>query len=126
MNVLVITEYPLISDVLKHTIISMIEHTRVLSCNHSSVTQFYSHCYAKYTWGSDGPDIILIDTDNLCENDLQDLCEKLPCGNGGKSKNIMGLLGNSAPSEVPMSLPWLEKPFSINQAKAYLQTLLRK
>lgn len=126
VNVLIISEFPLVYTALKNVIYSLYKQPKVLTCTHKQAYKLHRQYQVKQIWQGVNPDIILIDTDSrlMKESDIYDFCEKIGSGKVIQASRQIALMGNDREFVSALNLPWLEKPFTGNHIKSFMKALI--
>ncbi|WP_447820070.1 hypothetical protein [Vibrio diabolicus] len=125
MNVLIVSEFPLVYTALKNVLYSLYKQPKVLTCTHKQAYKLHRQYQVKQIWQGVNPDIILIDTDSrlMKDSDIYEFCEKIGSGMVIQASRQIALMGNDREFVSALNLPWLEKPFTGNHIKSFMKTL---
>ncbi|WP_180275389.1 hypothetical protein [Vibrio coralliilyticus] len=127
MDVLIISEYPLICTTIRNTIVSICEDPKILACSHPQASKLYRRHQVKHFWSQGAPDLILLDTDSKLssERDIEVLCSQLYTGSLFEKGGRLVLLSNDRKLGDVFGLECLDKPFSINQLREFVKPQLK-
>lgn len=118
MNILVISEYPLICQAARTTINFLFNKFDLRACRHVEAISILEQA-KKY---NDKPNLVIFDLDSrkLSENDMLKLHEKILGGDYLEQNCTFVTLGSYSPETTVGAPPLLKKPFSIHQMTGFL------